>query len=178
LQALAFEVLANQNSLSEIQRIQQIICLARASGAYGMVAGQMIDIHAVGIPLNEEELKQMHELKTGALITASTELGALCITTSSSNEFRHLSDYAKLLGLAFQVQDDVLDATSSNEVLGKTAGADALLNKPTFTSILGINKSRDYAFSLIEAALQKIAIFGENADNLREIARFCIEREK
>lgn len=176
LQTLAFSLLAAPNELPPTQQLKQIQILAQAIGYQGMAAGQAIDIESVGQALTQQQLESMHHLKTGVLIQACVKLGALCVPHTTPAQYHALEEYAQLLGLAFQVHDDVLDATGSQDTLGKQPGADAFLNKPTFTSLLGVNKSIAYANELITNALEKIAIFGENASNLRELARFCIER--
>lgn len=178
LQTLAFSVLTTPNELSATKKIQQIQALAEAIGCQGMAAGQAIDIESIGHPLTQQQLESMHHLKTGALIQACVKLGALCVEDVSPAQYKALEEYAHLVGLAFQVHDDVLDATGSQESLGKQPGVDALHNKPTFTSLLGVKKSITYANQLITTALEKVTIFGEKAYNLRELALFCIERAR
>jgi len=176
LQSLAFELLAEQPDLSDKQRIQQITSLAKAIGYCGMAAGQSLDIAAIGHVLTQHDLETMHSLKTGALIQACIEVGAYCVSPTPTKTLSALQEYARCVGLAFQVHDDVLDVIGSKESLGKQAGVDASNSKPTFVSLLGIEKSTAYAHSLITHALEKTTIFGDRASNLRELALFCIER--
>lgn len=177
LQSFAFEILSEQLHLSEKQCLHQITALAKAIGYAGMVGGQAIDIAAIGQHMTQQNLELMHQLKTGALIQTSVELGAYCVSEHPDPALSVLREYARLVGLAFQVHDDVLNVTGTKESLGKQAESDALRNKPTFASLLGIKKSQDYAKALIASALEKISIFGDTATHLHELALFCIERK-
>ena len=149
--------------------------LSDASGSLGMVAGQMIDLAAVGQTLNLAELENMHRHKTGALIRASVRMGALAGEASAS-QLQSLTEYAVALGLAFQVQDDILDVESDTATLGKQQGADIAMNKPTYVSLLGLEEARAKAHQLIDEALESLNDFGSEADLLRELARYVIER--
>lgn len=143
LQSLAFEVLAAPGLLDDAAvQLHMLHLLAVASGSRGMAGGQAIDLDAVGKPLELPELEFMHILKTGALIRAAVKLGALCGRPLTDVEMNRLDHYAKCVGLAFQVVDDVLDAESSTATLGKTAGKDAASNKPTYVSLLGLARAR------------------------------------
>ena len=137
LQALAFEFLTPQDGSTELSvQAVQVGLLARASGYEGMAGGQAIDLASVGLPLTEVQLRQMHKLKTGALLRCSVQLGAVCAGKPSSTVADALTRYAEALGLAFQVVDDILDVTSDSATLGKTAGKDAAADKPTYVSLL------------------------------------------
>lgn len=149
--------------------------LSDASGSLGMVAGQMIDLAAVGQTLNLAELENMHRHKTGALIRASVRMGALAGEANAS-QLQSLTEYAVALGLAFQVQDDILDVESDTATLGKQQGADIAMNKPTYVSLLGLEEARAKAHQLIDEALESLNDFGSEADLLRELARYVIER--
>ncbi|MBB1486653.1 (2E,6E)-farnesyl diphosphate synthase [Oceanospirillum sp. D5] len=173
LQTSAFSALltpAEQPGRLEILRE-----LSDASGSLGMVAGQMIDLAAVGQTLNLAELENMHRHKTGALIRASVRMGALA-GEASAIQLQSLTEYAVALGLAFQVQDDILDVESDTATLGKQQGADIAMNKPTYVSLLGLEKARAKAHQLIDEALESLNDFGSEADLLRELARYVIER--
>ena len=175
LQSQAFLVLAE--ALGDPSRtVQMLRVLAAASGSAGMCGGQAIDLASVGITLSLAELAQMHRLKTGALIRASVLLGAYCGTLDEAAEAQ-LDRYAKSIGLAFQVVDDVLDATADSTTLGKTAGKDAADQKPTYVSILGLDESRALAQKLREDAHRALLPFGDNARRLRELANLIVQRK-
>ncbi len=156
LQALAFEILTPMNSAISPQ-VQMRLCqrLARAAGHAGMAGGQAIDLASVGVALNEAQLREMHRLKTGALLEASVLLGADC-APEPATAWPALQTYAQALGVAFQVVDDVLDVVSDALTLGKTVGKDAANDKPTFVSLLGLDRSRRYAQELLNQALQAL----------------------
>jgi farnesyl diphosphate synthase len=151
--------------------------LAQASGSAGMCGGQAIDLDSVGLSLTLEQLERMHQLKTGALLRASVLLGALAGRDLSEAEMTALNDYSRAIGLAFQVVDDVLDATADSATLGKTAGKDAADNKPTYVSILGLEPSRALAGKLRDDAHAALAPFGEEALRLRELADLIVQRK-
>ena len=176
LQAQAFLVLsdiAGEPSLI----LKMIRVLATAAGSVGMCGGQAIDLDSVGMRLSLDELEQMHCLKTGALLRASVLLGALSGKALTESEQSALDVYADAIGLAFQVVDDVLDATADSNTLGKTAGKDAADNKPTYVSILGLEQSRALAEKLRHDAHQAIMPFGDRARRLRELADMIVERK-
>ena len=152
LQALAFELLTPQDG-SVPQATQARLCalLARAAGSAGMAGGQAIDLASVGLPLTESQLREMHELKTGALLQASVMMGAQCAEPSAQT-VAALQTYGSAIGLAFQVVDDILDVTADSGTLGKTAGKDAHNNKPTYVSLLGLQASQTYAQQLLVKA--------------------------
>ena len=180
LQALAFHVLAHDSSMiiTADQRIQMIDILAQASGSRGMAGGQAIDLASVGKSLNITELENMHIHKTGALIRASVELGALSQPGVDAESFEKVSHYAKCIGLAFQVQDDILDIESDTETLGKPQGSDLERNKPTYPNLLGLDGAKDIAKQLHEEAISSLSVFGEKADPLRWIADYIVRRDK
>lgn len=176
LQSQAFLVLAEAGG-DAARTVQMLRVLAAASGSAGMCGGQAIDLASVGITLSLAELEQMHRLKTGALLRASVMLGALCGKTPDANETAALDAYAAAVGLAFQVVDDVLDATADTTTLGKTAGKDAVDQKPTYVSILGLDESRALAQKLREDARRALLPFGDNAQRLRELADLIVQRK-
>jgi farnesyl diphosphate synthase len=176
LQAQAFLVLA-EGSGDAARKVDMIGLLARASGSLGMCGGQAIDLSSVGVTLSLAELEQMHALKTGALLRASVLLGAMSGKALSAPEVAALDDYAKAIGLAFQVVDDVLDATADSVTLGKTAGKDAADNKPTYVSILGLEESRNLAEKLRNDAHRALIPFGGQAQRLRELADLIVQRK-
>lgn len=178
LQALAFEMLANGRLADDPStQIEMLRTAAVASGTRGMAGGQAIDLASIGKPLTLPELEFMHILKTGALIRAAVILGARCGRTLSADEFGHLDRYAKCVGLAFQVIDDVLDAETSTATLGKTAGKDAAQGKPTYVSVIGLARSRELARELRRDAHAAVEGFGARAARLRDLADFIVLRE-
>jgi len=180
LQALAFHVLAHDSNMiiDAEQKIQMIDILAHASGSRGMAGGQAIDLTSVGKVLNITELENMHIHKTGALIRASVELGALSQPGVDSGSFEKVSHYAKCIGLAFQIQDDILDIESDTETLGKPQGSDMERNKPTYPKLLGLDAAKNVAKQLHEEAISSLSMFNEKADPLRWIADYIVQRDK
>ena len=178
LQALAFETLANDPTLNATAtaRVQMISMLAKASGSFGMVGGQAIDLDSVGIQLSLPELENMHIHKTGALIRASVNLACLAKADIDANSAVQLDGYAKCIGLSFQVKDDILDEESDTQTLGKTQGKDRDQNKPTYPALLGINGAKQKAQELHERALEHLTIFGTEADLLRDVSLYIIQR--
>jgi len=176
LQTLGMEILAGlELPAHRVVRIIQVV--SRATGAAGMAGGQAIDIHAVGQALSLSALEGMHALKTGALIRAAVLAGALVGPASEDEKsMASLDDYARCVGLAFQVLDDVLDAQADTATLGKTAGKDAAQGKPTFVSLLGMQASRDYAQALYEEAIAAIEGLGHNRRPLEAIALALTQR--
>jgi farnesyl diphosphate synthase len=177
LQAQAFSVLASSDTLPPARLVGMLRLLAEAAGSGGMCGGQAIDLDSVGIALNLEQLERMHQLKTGALLRASVLLGALCGKELSAVELEGLKAYALAIGLAFQVVDDILDATADSATLGKTAGKDAADNKPTYVSILGLEESKELAQKLRRDAIDALSPFGEQALRLRELADLIVQRK-
>jgi farnesyl diphosphate synthase len=177
LQSQAFLVLAEAGTVPPARQLAMLRLLAHASGSAGMCGGQAIDLDSVGISLTLEQLEQMHQLKTGALLRVSVVLGALAGGDVSEAQMVALNAYAKAIGLAFQVVDDVLDATADSATLGKTAGKDAAANKPTYVSILGLEQSQALALKLRDDAHAALVPFGEKAGRLREIADLIVQRK-
>ncbi len=179
LQALAFEQLASSPRLSvgHAVRLQMLTELSKASGAQGMVGGQALDIAATGRHLTEYELSQMHSLKTGALITASVLLGALSTNLASPQQLARLRHFAGLVGLAFQIQDDILDVEADSGVSGKQQGKDAMHNKPTYPSILGMAGARKRLGETADEALQSLEEFAAKAASLRQLTQYVISRK-
>jgi farnesyl diphosphate synthase len=178
LQSLAFRVLSRDATEAEAPaRLRMIEELALAAGSRGMAGGQALDLAATGTRLNEAELEDMHIHKTGALIRASVRLGALGGGTADPETLGLLDHYAKCIGLAFQVQDDILDVDGDEEVLGKYSGADARLAKPTYPALMGLETAREFASSLCADALQSLEGLGDGANALRDIARYIVARD-
>lgn len=178
LQALAFQILALHPRLkaSPAQRLRMIEHLGQAAGSRGMVGGQAIDLAAVGKPLSELELENMHIHKTGALIRASVMLAPYSVEAMDALRLQQLDHFAKCIGLAFQVQDDILDVESDTQTLGKTRGADEAAGKPTYPSIIGMAASKAKLQDLYDEALNALASLGDSAKLLREIAEFTVKR--
>ncbi|MEY4768925.1 MAG: hypothetical protein RL637_1564 [Pseudomonadota bacterium] len=179
LQALAFEILACDPSLtvSAEQRLKMVAILAKASGSQGMVGGQAIDLHSVGKTLTVAELENMHIYKTGALIRASVTLACLARADLDPILAKKLDHYAKCIGLSFQVKDDILDEESDTATLGKTQGKDQHQNKPTYPALLGLAVAKRKAIELHQQALNSLIDIGSEADLLRDLSWYIIERK-
>ncbi|HYD62850.1 MAG TPA: farnesyl diphosphate synthase [Noviherbaspirillum sp.] len=177
LQSQAFIVLSEGEVEDPARRLEMLRLLAVASGSVGMCGGQAIDLGSVGLALSLAELENMHRLKTGALLRASVLLGALAGKRLTADETAALDAYSAAIGLAFQVVDDVLDATADSATLGKTAGKDAADNKPTYVSILGLDESRALAEKLRDDAHRALMPFGDKARRLRELADLIVQRK-
>ncbi|WP_150791009.1 polyprenyl synthetase family protein [Pandoraea iniqua] len=176
LQTQAFALLGEATSdLSAAQSLALVRELAVASGALGMAGGQAIDLESVGIKLTQSQLENMHRLKTGALLRASLRMGAICGRALSDDESAALDAYAAAVGLAFQVVDDILDATADSATLGKTAGKDAANDKPTYVSLMGLDGARGYAEKLRADAHKASESLG-NAERLRALADYVVDR--
>lgn len=177
LQALAFELLTPlDDSVPEGMQAKLCALLARAAGEAGMAGGQAIDLASVGKSLDEVQLKKMHELKTGALLQASVMMGAAC-GAATAQQIQALLTYGHAIGLAFQVVDDILDVTADSATLGKTAGKDAEANKPTYVSILGMQRSQDYAQQLYAKASSALeASTLPTTAALRSLADMVVQR--
>jgi geranylgeranyl diphosphate synthase type II len=179
LHCLAFDLLSNPDYLSiEPQALLEIIfTIARAAGPLGMVGGQSLDVAHEGKEISFELLRIIHRSKTGALITASVLAGG--IAAGATGEKRKLlNEYGNAVGLAFQIVDDILNIESTTEQLGKTAGSDEKLGKATYPSFFGLAKSKNMARDAVENAIHSLRTFGHEADPLREIARYIINRTK
>ncbi|CAO1669024.1 polyprenyl synthetase family protein [Salinicola sp. NYA28a] len=174
LQTLAFEALASRPH----PRLGALITtLAQAAGRDGMAAGQAIDLGAVGAPMDLAALQAMHQHKTGALIRAAVRLGALVAVDASDPRIAALDHYAAAMGLAFQIHDDVLDITGDTQTLGKTSGADARRDKPTYPALLGVAQAQRRARDLLDDALAALEPLGEAGQPLAALARFMIDRD-
>ena len=175
LQTLAFELVSDPTCHDDpFVRSTLALTLARASGAAGMVYGQALDIAAesAAMPLTLEQIMELQNGKTGALITWSATAGAILAKADTDA----LKTYGDALGLAFQIADDILDVTSDAETLGKAAQKDADAGKATFVSLLGLDGAKRRAETLVESACDALSIYGSDADNLRDVARFVVER--
>lgn len=178
LQTLAFQVLTDAADPKDAAaQLAMIGLLAKASGSRGMAGGQAIDLDSVGKELGREELEFMHIHKTGALIRASVRLGAMCGEHCPPETLDRLDRYGKLIGLLFQVVDDILDADSDTATLGKTAGKDAEHDKPTYVSLLGMSEARALADTLLADAQSAIAPLGDGSARLAELADFIVHRK-
>ncbi len=180
LQSLAFQVLANNIAagISDGTRLKMIRTLALAAGSRGMAGGQAIDLAATGRSQNIAELEDMHIHKTGALIRASLVLGALNATNSDSTQLEKLDHYAKCIGLAFQIRDDILDVEGEAATLGKNPGADQSAEKSTYPALIGLDAALQRTIELHAEAMDSLSGFDANADPLRRISLYIIERER
>ncbi len=178
LQSLAFQLLSAPGLLTdEGVQLRMVHTLAQASGSRGMAGGQAIDLESTGKPLDAAELEFMHVHKTGALIRAAVMLGAHCGSELDADEAAHLDRYAKCVGLAFQVVDDVLDAEADSATLGKTAGKDAVQGKATYVTALGLSRAKSLAQDLRAQSLAALAPFGARATRLAQLADFIVLRK-
>jgi farnesyl diphosphate synthase len=181
LQSLAFECLTPDDSdIPDAVQTKLCALLARGAGHAGMAGGQAIDLASVGVPLTEAQLRQMHKLKTGALLLCSVQLGAVCAGKPSHAVWDAFTRYAEALGLAFQVVDDILDVTSDSATLGKTAGKDAAADKPTYVSLLGLDQAQQLAEKLYADSLAALDASGLNTTAtaaLRALASLVVQRK-
>jgi geranylgeranyl diphosphate synthase type II len=181
LLTLAFEVLSLSGSnISEDQAgryLRAIKIIAEAAGCNGMIEGQARDLAFEGMAINQDELQEIHTLKTGALISAAVASGAV-LGQGSDDQLKHLTDYAQKIGLAFQVADDILNVMSTPEQLGKAVGTDQAHRKNTYPALLGLEPAQQYARTLIDDALQALTFFDNKAEPLRALARYIIERRR
>ena len=179
LQSLAFQQLSQARLADDpATQLEMIELFASACGSRGMAGGQAIDLESVGKGLALPELEFMHILKTGALIRASVVMGARCGEALSKEALAHLDRYAKCVGLAFQVVDDILDEEGDAASLGKTAGKDRAAGKPTYTSLMGLAEARRFAGELLADSLAAVSGFGERAERLRQVADFIVHRRR
>jgi farnesyl diphosphate synthase len=180
LQTLAFGVLADDKSQdsSDGARVQMIAALARAAGSIGMAGGQALDLESEGRELDLVMLENIHIHKTGALIRASVQMAALADPGLDPDQAAALDHYAKCIGLAFQIQDDLLDVEGDTDVIGKKSGADAAHDKATYPSLMGIGPAHEAANDLIRDALESLNRFDEGADPLRWIASYIVNRDR
>jgi len=180
LQSLAFHVLAHagREDLDAVTRLHMLDMLALAAGSRGMAGGQAIDLAATGRQLNIAELEDMHIHKTGALVRASVLLGAHCAGIASAARLENLDHYAKCIGLAFQIRDDILDVEGETDMLGKNTGMDLQREKSTYPALMGLEEARQRTHELHAEALDSLTGFDERADPLRWISAYIIERER
>jgi farnesyl diphosphate synthase len=180
LQALAFDVLAHDESgpLNAAARLQMIRILAYASGTSGMAGGQAIDLASVGQVLTAEGVENMHRRKTGALIQCSVLLGATAAGLTEGAKLAALKKFGADIGLAFQIQDDILDIEGETAVIGKSAGADIARNKPTYPSTIGLEAARRKAQALCEGAIAALEPVGAASSALAELARYVVNRSQ
>jgi geranylgeranyl diphosphate synthase, type II len=181
LQALAFEVLARPGEQPDAdsdagQRVLMLATLARAIGTEGMAGGQAIDLEAIGRALSPEQIERMHRRKTGALIQASVELGGLAAGLAPPSAYPALTAFGAHIGLAFQIQDDILDVTGETSVIGKNQGADAALGKPTYPSVFGLEGARHLAAQHRDRALAALDGLGAATVPLRQLAHYVVDR--
>lgn len=177
LQALAFNILSEKGVHPAQSRLDMIKTLSRASGSAGMVGGQAIDLDSVGQQISLDALETMHNFKTGALIEASVVLGAQSTGLNDPKTLATLQQYARNIGLAFQVQDDILDVTSNTETLGKTQGADEARNKPTYPALLGLEGAQEKAQALHRSALEALSTLNNvDTSRLAQISEFIVKR--
>lgn len=178
LQSLAFDALCDStlSPISGQQRLDMLSLLAKAAGASGMVGGQAIDLSSVGKTISQDTLELMHRHKTGALIEASVQLGAIASGQATAQSLQQLSEYAQAIGLAFQVQDDILDVTGDTQTLGKQQGSDLEHAKPTYPALLGLAQAKQYAETLRNQAHSALADFDQRADHLRHLADYIVSR--
>ena len=178
LQTLAFDILANHQFSASVQskQITLIQQLVTASGYQGMCGGQALDISATNKVIDLPQLETLHSLKTGALLAASVLMAAECSTQVTLSEKKTLKKYAQLVGLAYQVQDDIIDITSTEEELGKPKGSDLAANKSTYPALMGLQGAKDKAENLFQQALQALASLPYNTQSLAEFATFIVKR--
>jgi farnesyl diphosphate synthase len=178
LQSLAFQLLGEYRLADDAAvQLEMVKLLAVAAGSRGMAGGQAIDLEAVGKALTVPELEFMHIHKTGAIIRAAALLGARCGGSLGEKELMRVDHFAKCIGLAFQVVDDVLDAEAPTATLGKTAGKDAQQGKPTYVSAMGVARSREFAEELRQDALRALEDFDDRGQRLRQLADFIVLRK-
>ena len=178
LQALAFELLSQANlGLSAERQLRMIQELAAAAGYHGMCGGQALDIEYEGQAIDRQALEQLHRHKTGALIRCAVRLGALCANELQEPHLHALSEYAQAIGLAFQVQDDILDIIADTQTLGKTQGKDILQQKSTYPALLGLEGARNLAEQLLDQALAALADIPYPTQTLEAFAHYIVKRD-
>ena len=179
LQTLAFDILINHplSEKAEPFRLSMLKELAYASGSLGMGGGQMLDLQATNNSLQLDELKIMHRMKTGALIKASIIMGLYCSGIKDEKIIHSMTSYGELIGLAFQVKDDILDIEGDTAIIGKPTGSDTAANKSTFPALMGLEAAKDYAQRLIDEALHALQPLQYNTQHLEQLATYIIERQ-
>ena len=180
LQVLAFEILSSHGAKSadNASRLAMVRCLAEAAGTHGMAGGQVVDLEATGQKLTVAQIEEMHRLKTGALILACVRMAALCKPALEPAQNGALERFGADIGLAFQIQDDILDVIGDSEQLGKTAGADAALAKATYPGITGLDEAQRRAGELADSAIEALTPFGDAAWPLIELAEYIVSRKR
>jgi len=179
LQTLAFEILSNEiPALPAQSQLKMLNILAKATGEKGMCAGQVLDIQAENTAISLTDLEMIHNAKTGALIIAAVQMGALSKTDIDDNEFLLLTKFATAIGLAFQVQDDILDIISDTETLGKPQGSDQQLDKSTYPALLGLQGAQQKAQDLYQEALHALSQLPYNTQLLELFSHYIIKRDK
>lgn len=178
LQSLAFQLIADAGIPAAEARLEMIKTLAHAAGSRGMVGGQAMDLAAAGQTLSTAQLEDVHRNKTGALILASLQLGALCGAWQDRASREALNRYGECIGLAFQVWDDILDVEGDAAALGKQSGADAQHDKATYPALMGLEPAREFAQALSEEAAQALQGFDARADLLRALAQYIVSRDR
>ena len=178
LQTLAFDLIANHSfNVPAQQQLKMIAALAKASGIEGMVGGQALDIAATDKLVNLAELERIHKLKTGALLNCAITLGALCAADTNHQTLLQLKQFGDAIGLAFQVQDDILDIEGDTQVLGKPQGSDVAANKATYPALLGLTGAKQKAQSLLKCALDALAAIDADTSELENLAKYIVERD-
>ena len=179
LQTLAFEILINHSLSKQAEpfRLSMLKELAHASGSQGMGGGQMLDLQATDKNLKLDELKNMHRMKTGALIKASIVMSLHCSGITDDTIIKSMAKYGELIGLAFQVKDDILDIEGETSIIGKPTGSDTQANKSTFPALMGLEAAKAYAEQLISEALQALRPLAYNTKQLEQLATYIIERQ-
>lgn len=179
LQTLAFDIIANHNFSDAVdsKRIVLLRYLVNAAGYQGMCGGQALDLTATDKAISLAELEALHSLKTGALLEAAVMMAAECSDKATSHDKEQLARYAKLIGLAYQVRDDIIDIISTEEELGKPAGSDLAANKSTYPALLGLPGAQEKAENLYQQALQALATLPYNTQSLSDFATFIVSRK-
>jgi farnesyl diphosphate synthase len=175
----AFEVLCSTEQIPDNIKVKLCHLLAQRSGAFnGMIAGQMLDLQTEKTPSlsNEQVIKHIEEMKTGCLIAYACQAGAI-LGNATDDEYNLITDYARKIGIAFQISDDILDVTGDSKLMGKTLGKDAIQGKLTFVSLYGLNQASEIAKDLISQAKKSISAFGPKSQNLQDLADFIINRD-
>lgn len=180
LQTLGFDIISSHSyqAVPPAQVVAMIRCLSHASGYAGMCGGQALDLAATGQQINQAALETIHQYKTGALISAAAELGLLCAGNDDTATRKHLLDWAQTLGLAFQVQDDILDEIGDTAILGKQQGSDRAQQKSTYPALLGLEQAQQYLHDLHQKALHALAAIPYNSALLREFTDYLITRDR
>lgn len=176
LQPLAFQVIAGSTALSDKETRLVVQAVAEACGSLGMTGGQSIDLDSEGRILSIDELAEMHNLKTGALFRACVMSVTCLVDDLTTQEHASLDQFSRDIGLAFQIRDDILDVKGETAVIGKQAGADQRMDKATWPALFGLEESVDRCDELVRSATQDLTVFGANAESLKSLANYIVER--